>query len=150
MKTTLIIMGYDIVRINNNHEQLFKTYDTMYNTIDKIIFVWNNLEENMPILHTKNIELITIKSTRNSLCNRHHVPYKYIDTDSILIVDEDILLHESYIKKLLSVWDRNRDRVIGRIGRSYDGFGNYKYNASDIGTNLNYGTNNDVPQRIYA
>ena len=37
LKTTVIIMGYNLQRINNNKDILFKHYDTMSDQIDKII-----------------------------------------------------------------------------------------------------------------
>ena len=125
LKTTVIIMGYNLERINNNKDILFKHYDTMSDLIDKMIFIWNNLEKPMPDINMKNVELVKIKAEKNSLCNRHYVVYDYLKTDSALIIDEDITLSRKTIKNLIEKWNENKNCVIGLRKRSYDKSGQY-------------------------
>tara|TARA_E500000178_G_scaffold323295_1_gene348752 strand:- start:1849 stop:2691 length:843 start_codon:yes stop_codon:yes gene_type:complete len=125
LKTTVIIMGYNLERINNNKDILFKHYDTMSDLIDKIIFIWNNLEKPMPDINMKNVELVKIKAKKNSLCNRHYIVYDHINTESALIIDEDIILSSRTITDLIKTWLINKDSVIGLRKRSYDKLGKY-------------------------
>ena len=89
------MIGYNVEIFNKNKNKIFKNYDKFYKYFDKFIFIWNNLNSEIPnIKFTKNLKVEIIKSEKNSLCNRHFIPYDIINTDSVLIIDDDIILSE--------------------------------------------------------
>ena len=125
-KTTIVMMGYNVIRLNKNKNIIFTEYDKCSKFIDKFVFIWNNQTEPMPMINKmKNIPMIIINAKKNSLCNRHHIAYKHISTESALIIDEDILLDNQCIYDLIHLWKKNKNDVIGIYERSYDMFGNY-------------------------
>lgn len=140
MKTTIILTGYNINRLKNNKNIIFNTYDKLSEYIDQIIFIWNNQDISMPELpKTNNIKTTIIKPTINSICNRHHIAYNYILTDSVLIVDDDIVIDKVLIKDLINKWTNNKNNIIGYKGRSYDMYGNYQYKQFIYNTSLTIG-----------
>lgn len=127
LKTTLIMIGYNIERFNKNKDIIFNNYDKLYKYFDKFIFIWNNLNSSIPKINLpKNLKVEIIKSKENSLCNRHYIPYKNINTQSVLIIDDDIILSDNCIKGLINTWEKNKNCLIGLDKRYYDKFGNYK------------------------
>lgn len=127
-KTTIVLMGYNLERITKNQDIIFSKYDSYYEYIDKIIFIWNNQTISIPpIRKTKNIKQVIIKANRNSLCNRHFLVYKYVETNSVLIVDDDIVLEKLLVKDLILEWKKHQDDIIGSSGRCYDQNGNYYF-----------------------
>ena len=46
-KITVVLMGYKPAR-SHNYLQLFKAYTGMRNTVERVVFIWNNLEINPP------------------------------------------------------------------------------------------------------
>lgn len=141
MKTTMIITGHNVHRINTNKSTIFEYYDSFSDYIDKIIFIWNNQTEPMPDINPlNNVNLVKIKGPTNSLDNRHHMVYSEVHTESALIVDEDIVLDKQSIKDLITTWEKNKEYVIGLTKRRYDMFGNYHtgHNILTIGQTMMY------------
>ena len=96
-------MGYNLERITKNQDIIFSKYDSYYEYIDKIIFIWNNQTISIPpIRKTKNIK-------------------------QVLIVDDDIILEKLLVKDLILEWKKHQDDIIGSSGRCYDKNGNYYF-----------------------
>lgn len=128
-KTTLIIMGYNNQRMVHNKETIFQTYGKMKSCLDKIIFIWNNQEQKVPIIPEIDVDLKIISTKRNSLCNRHYLAYKYVNTESVLLVDDDMYLQKGLVEDLISIWDKNKHKVIGYSKRGYTESGDYHYTS---------------------
>ena len=140
-KTTIIITGYNVDRINKNKDVIFERYDSLSEYIDKIIFIWNNQKEPMPYIKPlNNVELVKIKASKNSIANRHHIVYPEVNTESALIIDEDIVLDKQCIRDLINKWEKDKEYVIGLAERRYDMFGNYGRgnNVLTIGQTMMY------------
>lgn len=143
-KTTIVFMGYNTIRINKNIKVIINNYDNLSKYINKLIFIWNNQKEPIPTFnYPKMIEFCIIKATKNSLCNRHFIIYDKVDTESVIIVDDDVILDEKNIIDLIDNWQKNKDMVIGLVGRSFDKFGNYyllpnKENIITLGQTMMY------------
>lgn len=132
-KTTIVLMGYSTKR-NQNYKNIFEAYGSMDSLIDKIIFIWNNVNEPTPTIPNKyTTEIQLIRSTKNSLNNRFNVSM-FVKTRSILTIDDDILLSKDAISNLLNSYKGNPEVITGLFGRSYSEDGKYYYT---IRPNLN-------------
>tara|TARA_R110002074_G_scaffold10065_2_gene38900 strand:+ start:1015 stop:1761 length:747 start_codon:yes stop_codon:yes gene_type:complete len=141
MKTTIVITGHNVHRFNKNKSIIFEYYDSLSEYIDKIVFIWNNQTEPIPHINPlNNVNLVTIKGPTNSIDNRHHLVYSEVNTESALVVDEDIVLDKQCIKDLITTWEKDKDYVVGLVERRYDMFGNYKkgQNILTIGQTMMY------------
>lgn len=143
-KTTIILLGYNCDRINKNKKTIINQYDKLSKYIDKIIFIWNNQSEPMPdLIQPTNIKLLQVKAKKNSLCNRHFTIYDKVETESVIVVDDDIILDEKNVFDLIDNWKNNKSFIIGLVGRSFDKLGNYnllpsKKNIITLGQTMMY------------
>ena len=130
-KTTLVIMGYSPKRIPN-YELQFKTYGSMTNVIDKIIFIWNNQDVDPPHVPITDVPIQLLISERNSLNNRFSVE-KYVTTSSIVSLDDDRIIDKTLLVKMMETHKLHPYSLIGPFGRSYM---NDKYRYDMKGTLL--------------
>ncbi|CAC5389241.1 EXTL3 [Mytilus coruscus] len=73
-----------------------------------------------------------ITPEENSMNNRFNVS-KYLHTDAVLIVDDDVLLNEALISLMLYRWLENTDRLLGLDGRFVHS--GYQYSGYSHGHN---------------
>tara|TARA_B110000858_G_scaffold181876_1_gene220716 strand:- start:4257 stop:7181 length:2925 start_codon:yes stop_codon:yes gene_type:complete len=116
-KTTLVLMGFSPKRIPN-YEILFKSYGSMTNVLDKIIFIWNNQDVDPPKIPSTDVSIKIWKSQVNSMVNRYRV-YDYVDTVSVLTVDDDVLLSGLLIKDMIKTFYMDQSALIGLDERSF-------------------------------
>uniref|UniRef100_A0A914WDL6 glucuronosyl-galactosyl-proteoglycan 4-alpha-N-acetylglucosaminyltransferase n=1 Tax=Plectus sambesii TaxID=2011161 RepID=A0A914WDL6_9BILA len=101
--------------------------------LNKVIVVWNNgnrapnADVSWPKLH---VPVVFLNPGRNSLNNRF-LPFREIETDAILSIDDDVYLAQHDIIFAFRVWREQRDKIVGFPGRfhSWDG-GTWKYNSN--------------------
>ena len=96
-KVTVILMGYKPAR-SNNYLQLFEGYTAMRNTVERVVFIWNNLETDPPPVPP---EVHLIRASRNDMMNRYTLTKDFPHTNSILTVDDDVLLSEGLLRCML-------------------------------------------------
>lgn len=100
-----------------------------------VIVVWNNPEKppNSMMWPDIGVPVHVINPGKNSLNNRF-LPFKEIDTEAVLSVDDDAHLRHDEILLAFRVWRENRDRIVGFPGRfhAWDTRhpGSWNYNAN--------------------
>ncbi len=109
-KATLVIMSYSPER-KEQVTMILWFYSQMNGVLEKIIFVWNNIDVAPPDVsnwqnnsqHHVNIELW--QATENLITNRHKASSELASPDSpILLVDDDVFLSPSLIHIMLQHW----------------------------------------------
>lgn len=117
--------GYTAVILTfNRNKVLFQLINHLDKcpSLDKIVIIWNNPKteppdaSKMPIV-TK--PMVIIKAKANKLSNRFY-PYKEIETEAILSIDDDIsMLTVDELEFGFEVWKRHLDRIVGFPGRNH-------------------------------
>ena len=99
-------------------KRIIDTYTSieMSSIVDKVILVWNNPENKSSIDFPPGV--IVLRMIKNSLNNRWIQTIPYINTDMVLNLDDDLLLHKSAIVCMMSYWHDNPYRLIGPFVRS--------------------------------
>ena len=121
-KITVVLMGYKPAR-SHNYLQLFKAYTAMRNTVTRVVFIWNNLEINPPPVPP---DVHLIRASRNDMMNRYALTKDYPHTNSILTVDDDVVLSEGLLRCMLIQLLAHNTSIIGLDARSVEpGTGNY-------------------------
>jgi alpha-1,4-N-acetylglucosaminyltransferase EXTL3 len=89
----------------------------------KIIVIWNDLEvrptDAFLFRHKDAVDknkLVFIQGAENRIDNRF-LPYKQIQTDCVLVVDDDVLPRLDMITFGFRIWRENRHRLVGFISR---------------------------------
>ena len=118
--------GFTAVILTYNREHmLFKLMVHLNKcpSLTKILVVWNNVKNHPPKRYkwpkiTK--PWIIIKTKANKLSNRFY-PYKEIETEAILSIDDDIsMLTVNEIEFGYKVWREYPDRLVGFPGRYHN------------------------------
>ncbi len=102
--------------------------------LNKFIIIWNDVESHPDyqfyIKYSTFLisnKLFFIIPEKNSLNNRF-VPYDIIETEAILIMDDDTRIERQYILFGFKAWRQNRDRLVGIIPRTHSwDFNNRSY-----------------------
>ncbi|CAB4062802.1 EXTL3 [Lepeophtheirus salmonis] len=89
--------------------------------LNKVIVVWNspNLPPEDLAWPDIGVEILVIKADKNSLNNRFQ-PFKAIETEAVLSIDDDAHLRHDEIIFGFRVWRENRDRLVGFPGRFHE------------------------------
>ncbi|CAK5087028.1 unnamed protein product [Meloidogyne enterolobii] len=117
---TIIITTYNREQILSN--TLERLIGLPY--LNKVIVIWNDFKR-FPTLSAwprLRVPLLFINGTRNSLNNRF-IPYKEIETEAILSIDDDLDLKQYEIIFAFRVWREQRDRIVGFPARYHARFG---------------------------
>ena len=121
-KITVVLMGYKPAR-SHNYLQLFKAYTGMRNTVERVVFIWNNLEINPPPVPP---DVHLIRASQNDMMNRYALTKDYPHTNFILTVDDDVVLSEGLLRCMLIQLLAHNTSIIGLDARSVEpGTGNY-------------------------
>ena len=108
------MMGYSPSR-KINYPIIFKHYNEMSkNVVDSLVLVWCHPTEPPPISHFDRV--IIVKSDSPSLNSRWSVKaLEYVRTDTVVSVDDDLLIPEAMMIRMLKVREtyRNDDRLVG-------------------------------------
>ncbi|XP_028283083.1 exostosin-like 2 [Parambassis ranga] len=133
-KFTIIIQTYnrtDILLKLLNHYQAVPH-------LQRIIIVWNNIREEMPVklwnsLGPHPVQVVFKEQTSNRMRNRLQ-PFPEIDTDAVLMLDDDTLLSVPDISFAFSVWKQFPDQIVGFVPRKHvsTSGGVYSYGSFEL------------------
>lgn len=109
---TAVILTYDRV------ESLFILIEKLSQvpSLHGILVVWNNQQKSPPLLSSFPAisRPIKIIQTRNNRLSNRFFPYKDIETEAILTIDDDInMLTEDEVEFGYEVWREFPDRIVG-------------------------------------
>jgi len=117
--------GYTAVILTfNRNKVLFQLISHLDKSpsLHKILIIWNNPNVKPPdVSKLLNVSkpLVIIRAKANKLSNRFY-PYKEIETDAILSIDDDIsMLTVDELEFGFHVWKQNSDRLVGFPGRNH-------------------------------
>lgn len=128
---TAVVLTYD--RVNS----LFKVVQqlTQVPSLVKVVVVWNNQRKSPPPSSAwpkLNKPLKVIRTKANKLSNRFY-PYKDIETEAVLAIDDDILMLTSdELEFGFEVWREFPDRIVGFPSRVHlwdNGTQQWKYES---------------------
>ncbi|XP_030016042.1 exostosin-like 2 [Sphaeramia orbicularis] len=116
---TIIIQTYnrtDILLKLLNHYQAVPH-------LQQIIIVWNNIGEPTPLktwnsLGPHPVPLLFKEQSTNRMRNRLQ-PFREIDTDAVLMLDDDTLVSVPDISFAFSVWKQFPDQIVGFVPRKH-------------------------------
>ncbi|XP_062508938.1 exostosin-like 2 isoform X2 [Corticium candelabrum] len=91
--------------------------------LSRIIVVWNNVGEPPPVNAWRKydphpVPVHFIQQDHNRMRNRLH-PFSEIDTEAVLILDDDILVSANDITFAFSVWQQFSDQIVGFVPRKH-------------------------------
>lgn len=133
-KFTIVIQTYnrtDLLLKLLNHYQAMPH-------LQKIIIVWNNVGEQTPqklwdSLGPHPVEVIFKEQSTNRMRNRLQ-PFPEIDTDAVLMLDDDTLVSVPDISFAFSVWKQFPDQIVGFVPRKHvvTAGGIYSYGSFEL------------------
>lgn len=109
--------GFSAVILTYNRPDSLRKLVTLLQNVPslvKIIVVWNNPDVTPPLPIAKSAKPISvIRSRENKLTNRFY-PYKEIETEAVLSLDDDILmLTPDELEFGFQVWSENSNKIVG-------------------------------------
>lgn len=132
-KVTVVIMGYKTSRIAN-YRTLFKQYTAMTDTVDQVVFIWNNVDKDPPQVPPG---VVLIRAERNDMMNRYTLVHEASRVDAMLTVDDDVLLTEGLLRCMLGQLREHEDSIVGLDLRHVDlETGNYMSRDAGEGPNV--------------
>ncbi|KAL7465837.1 hypothetical protein ACHAXS_006144 [Conticribra weissflogii] len=109
-RATLVLMSYSPRRLEQV-AWVMSCYGQMTGVLDKILFVWNNLDVDLPddILPTGNepntVPVQFVKPKENWMTNRFDAPSTYADENApVILVDDDVFLTAGLIAGMMDYW----------------------------------------------
>ncbi len=115
-KVNIVIMSYSPHRLDDV-AWLLRCYEKMTGTVEKIIFVWNNLEVDLPEgiippTDTENVVPVQLfNPTENLMTNRFDAPSRFVDSYSpVLMIDDNVILTAGLISGMVDYWKGNACR----------------------------------------
>ena len=125
-KATVVLMGYKTSRAAN-YRTLFESYAAMTDTVDRVVFIWNNLEADPPeVPPGLRDRVVVIRAERNDMMNRYALAHPSARTDAMLTIDDDVLISEGLLRCMLSQLRVHGDSIVGLDARHVDAAtGNY-------------------------
>ncbi|XP_030257552.1 exostosin-like 2 [Sparus aurata] len=91
--------------------------------VQRIIIVWNNVGEQTPLklwnsLGPHPVPVVFKEQTTNRMRNRLQ-PFPEIDTDAVLMLDDDTLVSAPDLSFAFSVWKQFPDQIVGFVPRKH-------------------------------
>ncbi|XP_063077460.1 exostosin-like 2 isoform X2 [Engraulis encrasicolus] len=113
--------------------------------LKQIVVVWNNVGERPPSQMWESgagphrVPVFFKEQTRNLVRNRM-LPFPEIDTEAVLMLDDDLLISVPDITFAFSVWKRFSDQIVGFVPRKHETrtSGAYKYSVKAGGDFSSY------------
>jgi hypothetical protein len=103
----------------------------MSSLVHQVILVWNSPKEPPPQIPG----VIILKMKTNSLNDRWTETYGHVETDAVLILDDDLLIEKDAVMCMMSYWLDDRNRLVGPFVRSTEGG---RYLQDELLTGQNY------------
>ncbi|KAM3605058.1 uncharacterized protein V6R79_019903 [Siganus canaliculatus] len=119
LRFTIIIQTYNrtdvLLRLLNHYQAVPH--------VERIIIVWNNVGEQTPLklwdsLGPHPVPVIFKEQTSNKMRNRLQ-PFAEIDTDGVLMLDDDTMVSVPDISFAFSVWRQFPDQIVGFVPRKH-------------------------------
>eukprot|EP00039_Didymoeca_costata_P028082 m.19913 g.19913 ORF g.19913 m.19913 type:complete len:321 (+) comp6715_c0_seq1:184-1146(+) len=126
-RVTVVLMGYDPSR-KENYQQIFESYLKMKNTVDQIIFIWNNLEKEPPTIPDG---ITFIRAEKNDMMNRYTLAHPLSRVDALLTIDDDVLIREGLLRCMLKKLHENENTIVGLDSRHVDLEGSYAFDLDE-------------------
>ncbi|KAM9719320.1 exostosin-like 2 isoform 1-T1 [Menidia menidia] len=132
-KFTIIIQTYnrtDILLKLLNHYQAVPH-------LQRVIVVWNNVKEQTPVklwdsLGPHPVQVV-FKEQRSNLMRNRLQPFPEIDTDAVLMLDDDTLVSVPDLIFAFSVWKQFSDQIVGFVPRKHVSTGGvYSYGSFEL------------------
>lgn len=104
-KAVLVMMSY-LRQRSRNTDMLLWAYSQMPGVLSKIIFVWNNPDEDPPDLYDYGeVPIVTFLTKTNHLTDRFLAPTQLATrSEAVLLVDDDVFLTAGLIGTMLQKW----------------------------------------------
>mmetsp|Transcript_5943 Transcript_5943/g.11608 ORF Transcript_5943/g.11608 Transcript_5943/m.11608 type:complete len:418 (-) Transcript_5943:53-1306(-) len=109
-RATLVLMSYSPRRLEQV-AWVMSCYRQMTGVLDKILFVWNNLDVDLPedILPPGNepnaVPVQFVKPKENWMTNRFDAPNTYADENApVILVDDDVFLTAGLLAGMMDYW----------------------------------------------
>jgi alpha-1,4-N-acetylglucosaminyltransferase EXTL2 len=118
-KFTLILQTFNrsdiLIKLLNHYSGIHQ--------LSRIIVVWNNVGETPPVDYWRGYEphpvpVHFLQQTQNKMRNRIQ-PFSEIDTEAVLILDDDILVSATDVAFAFSVWQQFSDQIVGFVPRKH-------------------------------
>ena len=87
----------------------------MRDTVDHVVFIWNNLETDPPPV-PPGVQLIRVN--RNDMMNRYTLTRDFPHTNSILTVDDDVIFSQGLLRCMLNQLLAHNTSIVGLDARS--------------------------------
>ena len=116
-RSTIVLMAYYPER-SERLADLVSQYAAMVDEIDRVVFIWNNLDVPCPIHASERV--LVIHALKNTMNNRFDVSGE-TRTETIIHVDDDIFLTRNGVRQLIHAYYEpgNRHSLIGYDKRSH-------------------------------
>ena len=105
------------------------TDDSMKHIVDKVILMWNNVEEDVPSVFVGNERVEIVRSSKNSLNNRWIETLPHINTDIVLNLDDDVYVKKEGLLCMLSWFRKEPKRMVAPFVRRIEG---HKYFLGNV------------------
>uniref|UniRef100_A0A8B9HVS3 Exostosin-like 2 n=1 Tax=Astyanax mexicanus TaxID=7994 RepID=A0A8B9HVS3_ASTMX len=117
--------------------------------LHRVIIVWNNVAEPPPVklwesLGPHPVQVVFKEQTTNLMRNRLQ-PFSEIETDAVLMLDDDTLVSAPDISFAFSVWKQFSDQIVGFVPRKHVttasgvfSYGSFELQDADVGSGDRY------------
>ncbi|KAL7460618.1 hypothetical protein ACHAXS_001062 [Conticribra weissflogii] len=109
-KATIVLMSYSPLRLDDV-AWVLRCYQNMTGAVEKIIFIWNNLNFELPddIIPSNNdpnvVPVQLVHPAENLMTNRFDAPSRLVDSNSpVILIDDDVLLTAGLISGMVDYW----------------------------------------------
>lgn len=92
--------------------------------LQKVIVVWNGITRKLPDDWPKIHVPIHFTNPGTNKINNRFLPLDLIETEAILMLDDDVIIKQDAIHLGFRVWREYRDRLVGFMIRKHSGYGN--------------------------
>ncbi len=112
-KVTLVLMTHSGSRRLKQFVRVVGRYNAMPQLVAKTIVVLNNISRSVPALSgLSSLERVqVVEFARNSMNNRFAV-VDHVDTEAVVVLDDDLFLTPSLVLCLISRFEENPDRLL--------------------------------------
>jgi glucuronyl/N-acetylglucosaminyl transferase EXT2 len=136
-KFTIIMQTYD-------RDLLLQRLINHYATcpmVDRFVIVWNDIKRKPPFGQASfklqpNQQLRIFEQKRNSMNNRFNLPHDFVRTDSVIIIDDDIMLDINALEAAFRVWRANPQKLVSFHRKFIQSNPNYPFRCEYAQTRL--------------
>ena len=97
------------------------TDDSITHIVEKVILMWNNVENDVPSVFVGHERVEIVRSSKNSLKNRWIETLPHINTDIVLNPDDDVYVKKEGLLRMLNWFNKERTRMVAPFVRRIEG-----------------------------